>query len=60
MTKPRLNVEQIDLLVGSLGKHRAWITGYEQGSGNKVPFYMDLVALENELKRYLGALKEKQ
>lgn len=59
MKKP-IDTTHIRSLLNGLKKHRAWITGFEMGSGKMVPFGTDLRMLHTEIEALLTRIDKQK
>ena len=60
MPKKKIDTRRVRARMERLKRHRAWITGYEMGSGKSVPFGDDMRMLHIELEDLLKEVEAAQ
>lgn len=56
----KIDLTKIEIQFEQFKRHRAWVSGYEAGTGKTVPFSHNLAMLHIELGNLISAIKASQ
>lgn len=58
MPKKKIDTSRVKVNFESFKRHRAWVSGFEAGSGQMVPFSHELALLHSSIQQLLNDIEK--